>query len=335
MRKPDFDNLLMVLNREKPSRKTLFEFAISPKMVEHITSPAPRSNGDLAYRQWFADGVAKLGYDFVCFHPTKFYFKRKSSESHEKKSSRSLNETATITDWDSFEQYKWNEPEDFPCSLDGLKLPDGMKVILFSSDGVLENTIGLFGYDNLCYALYEDEELVSTVFQNVGERLYRYYAEYVHDERVGALLINDDLGFNTQTLLSPELLRKYVFPWHKRFAELAHREGKPALLHSCGNLSKVYDDIIDVQKFDGKHSYEDGIQPVEEAYKMLHKRIAVLGGIDVDFLCRRTPEEIEKRCREMLDLAEADGGYALGTGNSVPTYMPVENYFAMLKAIED
>jgi hypothetical protein len=28
------------------------------------------------------------------------------------------------------------------------------------------------------------------------------------------------------------------------------------------------------------------------------------------------------------------GGYALGTGNSVPCYMPMEKYFAMLKAAE-
>jgi uroporphyrinogen decarboxylase len=28
----------------------------------------------------------------------------------------------------------------------------------------------------------------------------------------------------------------------------------------------------------------------------------------------------------------AAGGYALGTGNSIPEFIPDENYFAMLKA---
>ncbi len=32
--------------------------------------------------------------------------------------------------------------------------------------------------------------------------------------------------------------------------------------------------------------------PVEEAYDRYHSRIAILGGIDLDFVCRSTPEQI-------------------------------------------
>ncbi len=46
------------------------------------------------------------------------------------------------------------------------------------------------------------------------------------------------------------------------------------------------EDIICDMKFDGKHSYEDNIIPVEEAYRRWGGRIAILGGIDVDFLIR-------------------------------------------------
>jgi uroporphyrinogen decarboxylase len=34
----------------------------------------------------------------------------------------------------------------------------------------------------------------------------------------------------------------------------------------------------------------------------------------------------------MLERTWDRGGYALGTGNSVPTYIPDENYFALLAA---
>jgi uroporphyrinogen decarboxylase len=77
---------------------------------------------------------------------------------------------------------------------------------------------------------------------------------------------------------------------------------------------------------------EDEIKPVEEAYEEYGDRIAVLGGIDLDFVCQKTPEEIYRRSKEMLERAESRGGYALGTGNSVPDYVPVENYCALLKA---
>jgi uroporphyrinogen decarboxylase len=92
------------------------------------------------------------------------------------------------------------------------------------------------------------------------------------------------------------------------------------------------DSIIDVCKYDGKHSYEDTIEPVEAAYERWGNRIAIMGGIDLDFVCRKTPEEVYQRSRAMLERAEKHGGYALGSGNSIPEYVPQENYFAMISA---
>jgi uroporphyrinogen decarboxylase len=105
------------------------------------------------------------------------------------------------------------------------------------------------------------------------------------------------------------------------------------VLHSCGCLDAVIDDVIGTIGHDGKHSYEDAITPVEQAYEQLAGRIAVIGGIDVDFVCRSAPAAVYERSRAMLERAATRGGYALGTGNSVPEYVPEENYFAMLTAV--
>jgi len=133
-------------------------------------------------------------------------------------------------------------------------------------------------------------------------------------------------------MLSPADLRKYVFPWHKKIVEAAHAKGKPAILHSCGYMEEIADDIAFDMKFDGKHSYEDNIMPVEDVYRKYHDRFAIIGGIDVDFMVRKSPEEITARAAAMLELADKDGGFALGTGNSVPEYIPNEKYFAMIRA---
>ena len=130
-------------------------------------------------------------------------------------------------------------------------------------------------------------------------------------------------------------MRRFVFPWHKKLVAAAHAAGRPAILHSCGNLAPVMDDIIDDIGYDGKHSYEDAILPVEEAYERYGSRIAVLGGMDVDFVCRSTPEKIYERSRAMLEKTRGRGGYALGTGNSVPPYVPQAHYFAMIRAALD
>ena len=87
--------------------------------------------------------------------------------------------------------------------------------------------------------------------------------------------------------------------------------------------------------FDGRHSYEDNIMPVEEAYEVYGDRIAILGGMDMDFVYRETPENIYRRSMQMLERSAARGGYALGTGNSVADYLPFDHYMAILQAARD
>ena len=57
--------------------------------------------------------------------------------------------------------------------------------------------------------------------------------------------------------------------------------------------------------------------------------------MDVDFLIRSDGQEILRRSKAMLDLASEKGGYALGSGNSIPYYIPNEKYFAMTAAVVD
>jgi uroporphyrinogen decarboxylase len=130
-------------------------------------------------------------------------------------------------------------------------------------------------------------------------------------------------------------LRRLVFPWYKQIAEIYHALGKPVILHSCGYFKNIIEDIIEEIRFDGRHSYEDNIMPVEQAYKEYHDRIAIMGGIDVNYICRSTPQEIYDRSKAMLERAADRGGFALGTGNSVPEYIPDRNFFALVRAALD
>ena len=138
------------------------------------------------------------------------------------------------------------------------------------------------------------------------------------------------MGFRTATLISPDDLREFVLPGHKLLAEMSHAAGRPYLLHSCGNLKEIYTDLIEDVKIDAKHSFEDTIEDVRDLKDTIGQRIALLGGLDVDFLCRATEEQVRERVRDTLDKCQPGGGYCLGTGNSVTNYIPLDNYLAML-----
>jgi uroporphyrinogen decarboxylase len=334
MRESNFDNLRRILDRSKPTRPTLFEFFLNqPLYAKLAEAPVPDSSQLEEYNRWLIKAFHNAGYDYATIHPPQGVSFETNEVDHQ--SSISLNAFHTISDLKSFDAYKWPEPNKADYSIfDKLSanLPKGMKIIVCGPGGVLENVIRLVGYDNMCIMTFENPELLNNIFTNVGRVLVRHYELAAQFDSVGALISNDDWGFNSQTMLSPDDFEKYVFPWHRKIAAACHKAGKPVILHSCGNLAKVMDVIIDDIGYDGKHSYEDKIMPVEEAYEEYHSRIAILGGIDLDYVCRRNPEEVYTRAKKMLERSTTHGAYALGTGNSVPEYTPDENYFAMTKA---
>jgi uroporphyrinogen decarboxylase len=149
-------------------------------------------------------------------------------------------------------------------------------------------------------------------------------------DKVIALFPGDDMGFRSSTLISPEHLRTYVLPWHKRFASMAHQRGIPYFIHSCGNVEKIMEDLISDVGIDGRHSYEDAIIPVEDFQARYGDRIAVLGGVDVHRLSTNSPEQVRERVRFLVDTCGERGRFAIGSGNSIPSYIPVENYLAMI-----
>ena len=329
MRKPNFDNLLKVLRLEAPDRPTLFEFFLNGPLYEHLagekTPPDAHNNV-----RFLCNAFANAGYDYATVSGSAFHF---ASGKKRRAQTFAVNDNAIIFDRESFDDYEWPDPEAFDYSaIQDAEPPEGMKLMVCGPGGVLENVMSLMGYDNMCMAMYDDPQLVFDVFEQIGSRMLGYYERSVKHKSVGVLMSNDDWGFNTQTMISPADMKKYVFPWHQKFVELAHNTNIPAVLHSCGNFDEIMDDTIDVLKYDGKHSYEDNILPVEDAYRKWGGRIAILGGIDIHFVATGKPEEITARCKAMLDLGKA--GYALGTGNSVPEYIPWENYFAMTKAVQ-
>ena len=239
-----------------------------------------------------------------------------------------------VTSWQEFEQYPWPDPG--TCHTEQLEwyekhLPDDMCVI--GSGGFAhfaEYLSWLMGYETLCYALYEDRDLVQAIsrkLESIYEAVIRRLLEF---DRVKIIWGSDDMGFRGGPLISPDDLREFVLPGHKLMSDLSHQAGRPYLLHSCGDIDLIMEDLIEEVGIDARHSFEDTIEDVITATKRFGDRIAILGGIDVDFLCRSSKQDIRRRVRTTLDACQPGGGYCLGSGNSIANYIPVDHYLSML-----
>jgi uroporphyrinogen decarboxylase len=355
--KPDFERFVKVLWGEEPDRVPFYEHLVDNEVIEAIIGePVPtllepgvprsvNSSKPDSVKEGFVSCLVKfygkMGYDYVPLelplNLPRTNFVRSVDVAPLSRGTRSWvdENRGTIETREDFEKYPWPEADDL-VEYDVLErmckiLPEGVKLVSGVAGGVLEHALWLMGLRPFSIALFKDPKLVSELFDKIGLMIIEVDKRIAENDKVCAMRMGDDMGYKSGPMISPENLRKYVFPWQKRVVKVAHKHGKPFILHSCGNHAKIIDDLIDYVGIDAWHSFQDVILPVTEAKAKYGQRVALLGGVDVDNLCRLPVADLEAYTRNILEKCMPGGGYALGSGNSITNYMRIENYRAMLK----
>jgi len=338
----DYRHMMAVLANQRPERLPVYEHIISPVIMEKILNVqfADLFDGDGAdldefFRQ-YCRFFQEMTYDTVSFEVC-------ITEILPDGGAIMGGKPGPIQSWDDFERYPWDElaamywkkAESKFKSL-GKNMPAGMKAIGGVGNGVFEISEDLVGFEYLAYLRADDPDLFAAIYQKIGDLMVAIWECFLerYSDTFTICRIGDDLGFRSSTLVSPLILRKYVFPQYERVLQLIKAAGKPFLWHSCGSIFQVMDDAIALG-IDAKHSNEDAIAPFDVWIEEYGQRIGLLGGIDVDILCQKKAEQIVRDVVEKGSRFRANAkGYALGSGNSIPEYVPVEGYLAMIEAAQ-
>jgi uroporphyrinogen decarboxylase len=69
---------------------------------------------------------------------------------------------------------------------------------------------------------------------------------------------------------------------------------------------------------------------IYEVKKKYGDQLCLCGGIEVDLLCRGTRAEVASLSEKYMKEIGSNGGYCLGSSNSIPNYINIENYQEML-----
>ena len=244
-----------------------------------------------------------------------------------------------ITCREDFETYPWNRKADeyfskFSIYFDAIAatLPEGMKITGGVGNGPFETIQDFIPFTNLAYLQIDDPELFGDLWKKVGETLYKIWEQFL-DSYIEILALGrfgDDLGFKSALLLSPHTIRKHIISEYKNIVSLVHQNNLPFLLHSCGCIFEVMDDIIDGTKIDAKHSNEDTIAPFQTWVDKYGDRIGLFGGLDMDVICRETEVNLRQYIRKTITSIMEIPGLAVGSGNQISDYIPPDNFIIMV-----
>lgn len=249
-----------------------------------------------------------------------------------------------IQDEDDFKKYPWEEIpelyfEKYSRYFRALRdeMPEGMKAIGGVGNGIFECVQDLTGYQGLCYMKADDEELYHEMFRKVGETNLRIWKRFMEEfgDIYCVLRFGDDMGYKNNTLLSTEDTKNLILSRYKPIVDLVHSYNKPFLLHSCGKIFSVMDELIDKIGINAKHSNEDQIAPFPVWVEKYGDRIGNFGGADVDAVCGFSKQELKEYILDIIAKSRNHGGFAFGTGNSIPDYVPTGNYLNMIEIVRE
>jgi len=171
------------------------------------------------------------------------------------------------------------------------------------------------------------------------EALLRGLADYVLETMkillaqggFDCVALSDDYGTQKAMLISPAQWRRFVKPLLREVFDLAKANGRATFLHSCGNVTEIVGDLIDVG-LDILHPIQPEAMDIEHLKREFGWDLAFCGGLGTqELLPRGTPDEVRAEVRRLKETMGKGGGYILEPGITIQADVPAENMIAMIE----
>jgi len=211
----------------------------------------------------------------------------------------------------------------------------GKRFLFAFASGQSANTLNNYmGLENAMMATITDPGLCHAIMERRNEAIRQ---EILALKELGADGIYTGDACASCSLYSPETYRTMFFEHQKKSIEFVHANGMKALLHICGKISMILEDMVAtgadvIESLDAFSS--GGDIELKDAKKRVGSQICLKGNIDaVHVLEPLSPEKIYDVCMQAMKDA-GPNGYILST-EQITRDTPVEHVMAMLQARDD
>ncbi len=211
-------------------------------------------------------------------------------------------------DWDTLSIPDIREPRRWQ-DLDGARDRAGSKFLIGGGISLYERTHFIRGLENVWMDIYlAPDELGRLIDLLVDMNLYAI--ERYAEAGVDGYLFADDWGLQHGLMISPNSWRQLWKPRYARVYRAAHDAGLLTMLHSCGDITQILDDLIeiglDVIQMDQQENM--GVEALGERFG---GRITFWCPVDIQqTMVRGTLDEIRAYCRRLVrTLGRPDGGF--------------------------
>ena len=206
-----------------------------------------------------------------------------------------------VDDFDWPDPVRYIDPEECKSVLDDVSEDYAVLAVVWSAH--FQDACSAFGMETALVKMFTEPEMFRAVIDRITDFYLKANGIFYRATggKLDAVLIGNDFGSQTGLMLSPEFIRRFVWPGTKRLADQAKEYGLKVIHHSCGSIYDIIPDLIQLGV--------DVIHPIqalavnmeaERLRKDFGERVSFCGGVDAqELLVRGTPERIRDKVREL------------------------------------
>ncbi|MGA2477658.1 MAG: uroporphyrinogen decarboxylase family protein [Spirochaetia bacterium] len=234
-------------------------------------------------------------------------------------------------------EYRFPDPEaparfaHFPDRLEARGERFAVATVAFT---LFERAWTLVGMENVLMAMAGDKPFANALFDRILEhQMAVTRAALAWD--IDGMRFGDDWGQQRGLIMGPALWREFIKPRIARLYGMVRSRGKRVFIHSCGNVTEILPDLIEIG-VDVFNPFQPEVMDVEEVKRSLGERLTFFGGISTQkTLPYGSVAQVKDEVRQLIDRIGRSGGYIAAPAHDIPKDARPENIAAMMEVLQE
>jgi len=197
--------------------------------------------------------------------------------------------------------------------------------------GLFERAWLMRGFESFLVDMLERPAFVEELLDGILQMHLEVMERIASRIPIEAYFGGDDWCDQRGVIMGVGLWRRFFKPRLARLVARCHDLGLPYVLHSCGNVAPLAEDLIEIG-VDALESVQPEAMDVYALKQATAGRLVLIGGMGVQsVLPFGTPEQVRAETRRLIRQLGRGGGYVLAPAKPLMSDVPVANAVAFIE----